>query len=156
MEQTGQTRLDRGGLTESICSITLKFTQRVRRDFSSCLLTRKVLRTNVARTVLSPARKFGGSYFCTMRAASEVFAADATREIFEYDFASNFAYDLSRVFCRLILYHYCIGCATALPMGVAPEIVLYCLQWRIISNLFIPCSLSRRNFKYAPDGSNVP
>ena len=85
------------------------------------------IRVNVAGTVLSPARKFGGSYLCTMRAASEIFAADATREFFEYDFASNFAYELSRVFCRLMLCHYSIGCATALPMGVAPEIVLYYL-----------------------------
>ena len=146
MEQTGQTRPCRGGLTELICSITLKFTQRVRQDFSSCLLTLKVLRINVAGTVLRPARKFGGSYLCTMHAASEVFAADATREFIEYDFVLNFAYLMSRVFCRLILCHYSIGCATALPMGVAPEIVLYCLQWRIISNLFIPYIVSRRIF----------
>ena len=87
------------------------------------------IRIDVAGTVLSPARKFGGSYLCTMRAASELSAANATRECFEYDFV----YGLSRAFCRLILCRYSIGCATALPMGVAPEIVLYCLQWRIIS-----------------------
>ena len=90
------------------------------------------IRIDVAGTVLSPARKFGGSYLCTMRAASEVFATDATRECFEYDFV----YELSRSFCRLTLGRYSIGCATALPMGVAPEIVLYCLQWRIISKSF--------------------
>ena len=67
-----------------------------------------------------------------MRTASELFAADATRECFEYDFV----YELSRAFYRLTLCRYSIGCATALPMGVAPEIVLYCLQWRIISNSF--------------------
>ena len=100
------------------------------------------IRINVAGTILSLARKFGGSYLCTMHAASEVFAADATRECFEYDFV----YELSRAFCRLMLCRYSIGCATALPMGVAPEIVLYCLQWRIISNLFIPYTFSRRNF----------
>ena len=50
------------------------------------------IRIDVAGAVLSPARKFGGSYLCTMRAASEVFAADATRECFEYDFV----YELSR------------------------------------------------------------
>ena len=89
------------------------------------------IRIDVAGTVLSPARKFGVSYLCTMRAASEVSAADATRECFEYDFV----YELSRSFCRLTLCRYSIGCATALPMGIAPEIVLYCLQWRIISDL---------------------
>jgi len=56
------------------------------------------IRIDVAGTVLSPARKFGGSYLCTMRAASEVSAADATREYFEYDFV----FELSRFFCRLI------------------------------------------------------
>ena len=125
----------------------------------------KSIRIDVAGTVLSPARKFGGSYLCTMRAASEIFAADATRKFFEYDFV----YELNRSFRRLTLCrlfyrvrdsapdgssprdcalllamednlrssypayvnrrNFCrnsIGCATALPMGVAPEIVLYC------------------------------
>ena len=82
------------------------------------------IRIDVAGTVLSPARKFGGSYLCTMRAASEVFAADTTWECFEYDFV----YELSRAFCQLTLCRHSIGCATALPMGVAPEIVLYCSQ----------------------------
>ena len=90
----------------------------------------ETVRINVAGTVLSPAEKFGGSYLCTMRAASKVFATDATRECFEYDFV----YELSRDICRLTLCRYSIGCATALPMGVAPEIVLYCSQWRIISD----------------------
>ena len=57
------------------------------------------IRIDVAGTVLSPARKFGGSYLCTMRAASEVFATDATREYFEYDFA----YEHSRYIRRLTL-----------------------------------------------------
>ena len=38
----------------------------------------------------------------------------STREYFEYDFA----YELSRMLCRLIFCRYSIGCATALPMGV--------------------------------------
>ena len=88
------------------------------------------IRIDVAGTVLSPARKFGGSYLCTMRATSEVFAMDEIRECFEYDFVC----ELSRALRRLTLCRYSIGCATALPMGVAPEIVLYCLQWRIISD----------------------
>ena len=46
------------------------------------------IRIDVAGTVLSPARKFGGSYLCTMRAASEVFAADATRGFCEYVFCN--------------------------------------------------------------------
>ena len=58
------------------------------------------IRIDVAGTVLSPARKFGGSYLRTMRATSEVFAMDATRECFEYDFA----YELSRTFCRPLFY----------------------------------------------------
>ena len=43
------------------------------------------IKIDVAGTVLSTARKFGGSYLCTMRAASEIFATDAAREYFGYD-----------------------------------------------------------------------
>ena len=57
------------------------------------------IRIDVAGTVLSPSRKFGGSYLCTLRAASEVFATDATRECFEYDFA----HERSRYIRRLTL-----------------------------------------------------
>ena len=51
------------------------------------------------------------------------------------------SFDLSRVSFDLIMLsfvsEFCfIGCATALPMGVAPEIVLNCLQLRIISIAF--------------------
>ena len=118
-----------------VLQYNFEITQRIRRDFSSCLLTRKVLRINVAGTILSPARKFSGSYLCTMRATSEIFAADATRECFEYDFV----YELSRSFCRLSLWRYSIGCATAIPMGVAPEIVLYCFAME--DNLKNPLTL---------------
>ena len=36
----------------------------------------ELVRMIVARTVLSPARKIGGSYLCTMHAASEHVAID--------------------------------------------------------------------------------
>ena len=36
----------------------------------------KSIRIDLAGTVLSPARKFGGSYLCTMHAASEHVAID--------------------------------------------------------------------------------
>ena len=36
----------------------------------------ELVRMIVARTVLSPARKIGGSYLCTMHAASEYVAID--------------------------------------------------------------------------------
>ena len=50
----------------------------------------ETVRITVAGTVLSPAQKFGGSYLCTMHAASEIFAADATRVFCVY------------VFCRIL------------------------------------------------------
>ena len=39
----------------------------------------ELIRMIVARTVLSPARTIGGSYLCTMRAASEHVATDAVQ-----------------------------------------------------------------------------
>ena len=56
------------------------------------------IRIDVAGTVLSAARKFGGSYLCTMRAASEILATDATRECFEF---SELCWT-SHALCRLI------------------------------------------------------
>ena len=39
----------------------------------------ELIRIVVARTVLSPAQKIGGSYLCTMRAASEYVATDVVQ-----------------------------------------------------------------------------
>ena len=72
----------------------------------------------------------------------------STREYFEYDYA----YEPSRMIRRLILCYNSIGCATALPMGVAPEIVLYCLQWRIISKFLTLHILVKEIFDTLPMG----
>ena len=47
------------------------------------------IRIDVAGMVLSPARKFGGSYLCTMHPASEVFAMDALGNVSSMIFRMN-------------------------------------------------------------------
>ena len=47
------------------------------------------IRIDVAGTVLSPAQKFGGSYLCTMHAASEVSAMDALGNVSSMIFRMN-------------------------------------------------------------------
>ena len=51
----------------------------------------ELMRIIVARTVLGPARKIGGSYLCTMRAASEHIATDAVQAFL--GFYGQFGFD---------------------------------------------------------------
>ena len=51
----------------------------------------ELIRMIVARTVLSPARKIGGSYLCTMHAASEHVATAAVQAFLR--FYGQFGFD---------------------------------------------------------------
>ena len=54
----------------------------------------ELVRILVARTVLSPARKIGGSYLCTMRAASEHIATVAV-QAFLHCYVCNSGLDIT-------------------------------------------------------------
>ena len=100
------------------------------------------IRIDVAGTVLSPARKFGGSYLCTMHATSEVFAADATRECFEYDFVC----ELSRAFDRLTLWSLFYRVRDSAPDGSSPRDCALLLAMEDNLKFFYPAHFSQRNF----------
>ena len=108
----------------------------------------ELIRIIVARTVLSPARKIGGSYLCTMRAASEHGATDAVQAFLLCCGPFNFKH-----------YPLINRVRDSAPDGSSPrDCAVLFEQWRIISIFFAfihLCLVLREKFFPAPDGSYV-
>ena len=105
----------------------------------------ELIRIVVARTVLSPARKIGGSYLCTMRATSEYVAIDTIQAFLG-------------IYGQFWIWHYPLiyKVRGSAPEGSSPrDCAVLFKQWRIISKSlhYSPVSCLREIFSHAPDGS---